>query len=151
MHSTVGLIATTFRLDTGWSETNSVLPPLKRPTGKGFQQQEEVRHELHNLNPSKAAGPDMVSPHALKTCAEQLAYSLSYFKNLCFSNDTVPLWWKKSCIVPIPKKAAMASAVIKVCKGVILNKLVVLSRILLIHCSLFIKITGLLMMQLYTL
>ena len=71
--------------------------------------EEEVRRVLHNANPSKDAGPDRVSSRVLKSCSDQPAFILSVIFNLCFKNDSVPLCWKTSCIVPVPKKAAITS------------------------------------------
>ena len=83
---------------------------------------------------SKATGPDNTAPQVLKACAEQLAYIFCIIFNACISTNTVPIIWKTACIVPIPKRPVISSmndlrpvtftsAVIKVCKRVVLCKL----------------------------
>ena len=86
------------------------------------------------MNPNKAAGPDNTAPRVLKACADQLAYICCIIFNACFSTNTVLTTWKTACIVPIPKRSvflsmndlrpvALTSAVMKVCKRVVLCKL----------------------------
>ncbi|KAF1386003.1 hypothetical protein PFLUV_G00113630 [Perca fluviatilis] len=53
----------------------------------------------------KAAGPDGISPRVLKTCTSQLSVVLQYIFNLSLSLQRVPLLWKTSCLVPVPKKS----------------------------------------------
>ncbi|KAL6463079.1 hypothetical protein MHYP_G00274700 [Metynnis hypsauchen] len=53
------------------------------------------------LHTSKAAGPDGVHPRVLKACASQLCGVLQHVFNM--SLQRVPMMWKTSCIVPVPK------------------------------------------------
>ena len=43
--------------------------------------QEEVRRIFASQNPSKAAGPDKLSPRVLKLCSNQLAYIFTVLYN----------------------------------------------------------------------
>ena len=94
--------------------------------------EEEVRRIFASQNPSKAAGPDKLSPRVLKLCSNQLAYIFSVLYNICFSNRSTPAIWKKSCIIPVPKKPviscmndvrpiALTSVPMKVCERIVLN------------------------------
>ena len=96
--------------------------------------EEEVRRIFASQNPSKAAGPDNVSPRVLKLCSNQLAYIFSVLYNMCFSDRSIPAIWKKSCIIPVPKKPviscmndlrpiALTSVPMKVCERLVLNDL----------------------------
>lgn len=64
----------------------------------------QVRKELSKLCPSKASGPDNISPRVLRMCAGQLAGVFQYLFNLSLRLMVVPNLWKTSCIVPVPKK-----------------------------------------------
>lgn len=64
----------------------------------------DIRSTFKALNRSKAAGPDGVSPAVLKQCAEELApvYKTLFDKSVC--EHSIPVVWKTSTIVPVPKK-----------------------------------------------
>ena len=79
LSATISLIAMTFQLNMQWSETNSVPHRLQILTGRVSTTEEEVRRVLQNISPSKAAGPDRVSPRLLTLCAEQLPYNCLLF------------------------------------------------------------------------
>ena len=51
--------------------------------------EEEVRRIFASQNPSKAAGPDKVSPRVLKLCSNQLAYIFSVLYNMCYSDRSI--------------------------------------------------------------
>nr|XP_054588718.1 uncharacterized protein LOC107374218 isoform X2 [Nothobranchius furzeri] len=95
----------------------------------------QVKRQLERLNRNKAAGPDGVSPRVLKACAEQLCGILQHLFNLSRAQEKVPVLWKTSCLVPVPKKTrqsvnndyrpvALTSHIMKV-----------LERILLVHLN----------------
>ncbi|KAI3351071.1 hypothetical protein L3Q82_005638 [Scortum barcoo] len=63
-----------------------------------------VKKMLRRLRPSKAAGPDGVSPRLLKACARELGHPLQRIFNLSLGQGRVPQLWKTSCIIPVPKK-----------------------------------------------
>ncbi len=60
--------------------------------------------ELRRLCTSKAAGPDGVCPRLLKACALELGDPLQHIYNLSMRVGRVPVQWKMSCIVPVPKR-----------------------------------------------
>lgn len=76
--------------------TDIVSPPLSFSP-------DEVRAQLRRLKVSKSTGPDGVHPRVLRTCAEQLCEVLCRIFNLSLSLEKVPVLWKTSCIVPVPK------------------------------------------------
>ncbi|KAK0142278.1 RNA-directed DNA polymerase from mobile element jockey [Merluccius polli] len=63
-----------------------------------------VRRQLRKLPAGKAAGPDGVSPRVLRVCTEQLCGVLHRVFNMSLSLQKVPVIWKTSCLVPVPKK-----------------------------------------------
>ena len=67
-------------------------------------EEDEVRKEFSGVNPTKAAGPDNVSPCVLKHCSSQLAHIFTHIFNLSFQLGCIPKIWKLSCIIPVPKK-----------------------------------------------
>ena len=69
---------------------------------------DEVKVELKKLNTGKAAGPDKVCPRLLKICADQLAKPLQELFNLSLQSRRVPVLWKTSCLVPLPKTGCPA-------------------------------------------
>ncbi|KAI2649597.1 RNA-directed DNA polymerase from mobile element jockey [Labeo rohita] len=76
--------------------TGSPPPPITFTT-------EQVRRQLQKIHIGKSAGPDGVSPRVLKDCALQLSGVLHYVFNLSLSLQRVPVMWKTSCLVPVPK------------------------------------------------
>ncbi|KAL0203335.1 hypothetical protein M9458_001353, partial [Cirrhinus mrigala] len=67
--------------------------------------EDQVRRELCRLHPAKAPGPDGLTTYVLKLCASQLCGVLLRIFNLSLSIKKVPVLWKTSCLVPVPKKA----------------------------------------------
>ena len=82
--------------------------------------------------------PEMVAPY-LKCIfvwgsIKFLFLFLFLFYNMCFRNRSIPAIWKKSCIIPVPKKPviscmndirpiALTSVPMKVCERLVLNDL----------------------------
>ncbi|TWW69419.1 hypothetical protein D4764_18G0002250 [Takifugu flavidus] len=64
----------------------------------------QVRRELERLNQRKAAGPDGISPRVLKNCSRQLCGILQHLFNQSLHLQRIPVLWKTSCLVPVPKK-----------------------------------------------
>ncbi|KAJ8047182.1 hypothetical protein HOLleu_06113 [Holothuria leucospilota] len=122
--------------------------------------EKDVRHHFNRLNPSKAAGPDDVSPRILKNCSYQLAFIFTHIFKLCFTNQVVPYIWKQSRIIPIPKKpiisclndlrpVALTSVAMKICERFVLDSLKQLVSKNLVPCNLPIRKAGTLKMQSY--
>ena len=68
----------------------------------------EVCNEFLRLGSAKSAGPDNVTPRLLKLCAKQLAKIFTIIFNLSFKTQLIPDIWKRSCIIPVPKKPVIS-------------------------------------------
>ncbi|CAM4574253.1 unnamed protein product [Leuciscus chuanchicus] len=66
--------------------------------------EDNVRQIFRKQKRRKAPGPDGVSPACLKTCADQLASIFSLIFNRSLEQCKVPFCFKRSTIIPIPKK-----------------------------------------------
>ncbi len=64
----------------------------------------DVTRSFKRVNIRKAVGPDGIPGRVLKACAFQLARVFTDIFNLSLSLSVVPACFKKSTIVPIPKK-----------------------------------------------
>ena len=95
---------------------------------------EQTRKEFNRLRPSKAAGPDGISPKVLKMCSSQLCEIFCTIFDLPFMCGVVPDIWKSSCIVPVPKNnkvgsmkdmrlVALTSVAFKTCERIVLPQL----------------------------
>lgn len=69
----------------------------------------EVISQFKKLNVRKAAGPDAVSPATLKNCAAQLGPVYCDIYNTSLKRCEVPVIFKTSTIVPVPKKPKISS------------------------------------------
>ncbi len=67
--------------------------------------EDEVRRELKRVNVRKAAGPDGISGHVLRSCADQLADLFTFIFNESLAISVVPTPFKKSIIIPVPKNS----------------------------------------------
>ncbi|XP_026744752.1 uncharacterized protein LOC113506092 [Trichoplusia ni] len=65
-----------------------------------------VHKLLAQLDTSKAAGPDSISPNLLTRCSSSLAYPVSLLFKKSLSSCVVPKQWKSAFITPIHKKGA---------------------------------------------
>ncbi|MBN3318476.1 RTJK polymerase, partial [Atractosteus spatula] len=65
---------------------------------------DQVKKELKRLHEGKATGPDNICPRVLRACADQLSGVLQRLFNLSLRLERVPVLWKTSCLVPVPKK-----------------------------------------------
>ena len=65
----------------------------------------DVCRAFKRTNPHKAPGPDGIPGRVLKACAVQLADVFTDIFNLSLLQSVVPLCFKKSTIVPVPKKS----------------------------------------------
>lgn len=93
---------------------------------------EQVRSGLKRIKMRKSAGPDGISPRVLKVCADQLCWVTHYIFNLSLRLERIPVLWKTSCIVPVPKKTnptefahyrpiALTAQLMKVFERLVLN------------------------------
>ena len=61
---------------------------------------------FQRVNSRKAAGPDNISPCLLKLCADQLSGVFTDIFNVSLSQCKIPHCFKRSTIIPVPKKSA---------------------------------------------
>ncbi|KAK1802483.1 hypothetical protein P4O66_022154 [Electrophorus voltai] len=64
----------------------------------------DVRRVFKRVNTGKAMGPDGICGRVLKACADQLAPVFTDIFNLSLTLGIVPSSFKRSTIVPVPKK-----------------------------------------------
>ncbi|KAK1791050.1 hypothetical protein P4O66_002094 [Electrophorus voltai] len=64
----------------------------------------DVRRVFKRVNTRKAMGPDGICGRVLKACADQLAPVFTDIFNLSLTLGIVPSSFKRSTIVPVPKK-----------------------------------------------
>lgn len=86
------------------SEHIAVELPEGRASGVPILTEAEVRVCFKKINPPKAPGPDGISGRALRGCADQLAGVFSDIFNLSLSLSVLPTCFKRTTIVPVPKK-----------------------------------------------
>ena len=63
-----------------------------------------VQKLLANLNPSKAAGPDNLSPRVLRELSDVLADPLARLFRKSLASGQVPVGWKHASVTPVFKK-----------------------------------------------
>jgi len=63
-----------------------------------------VRKLLKGLNPSKASGPDQISPRLLKELHHEIAPVLTHIYQISLKSGIVPNDWKHAVIAPVFKK-----------------------------------------------
>ncbi|KAL0153147.1 hypothetical protein M9458_051543, partial [Cirrhinus mrigala] len=87
-------------------EKTPLTPPttLLSPTPALQIREDEVRQVFRKNKRRKAPGPDGVTPTCLKTCADQLAPIFSQIFNRSLELCEVPSCFKRSTIIPVPKK-----------------------------------------------
>ncbi|KAI3357770.1 hypothetical protein L3Q82_015528, partial [Scortum barcoo] len=74
------------------------------PAAKQREGVDQVRTQLKKIKARKATGPDGISSRLLRDCADQLCQVVChYIFNLSLSLERVPVLWKTSCVVPVPK------------------------------------------------
>ncbi len=67
--------------------------------------EDDVRRELKRVNVRKAAGPDGITGHVLRSCADQLAGLFTSIFNESLATSVVPTSFKKSVIIPVPNNS----------------------------------------------
>ncbi|KAK3525134.1 hypothetical protein QTP86_017771, partial [Hemibagrus guttatus] len=80
--------------------------PLSPPPALRISE-DDVRQIFLKQKKKKAPGPDGVTPVCLRTCADQLAFIFSQIFNRSLKLCEVPGCFKRSTIIPIPKKPKM--------------------------------------------
>ena len=64
---------------------------------------DQVRDVFRRTKVRKATGPDRNSPRLLRDCADELCGVFQYIFNISLGLGRVPILWKTSCVVPVPK------------------------------------------------
>jgi len=65
---------------------------------------QDVLDQLRCIDPSKATGPDGISPKLLFEAGHTIVPSLTKLFNMCLSSCTVPQMWKYANVLPLYKK-----------------------------------------------
>ncbi len=65
---------------------------------------EDVKDAIAQMDPSKASGPDLISPRLLREAAEPLSKPLATLFNLFLTTSQFPQSWKMANVTPIFKK-----------------------------------------------
>ena len=97
--------------------------------------EQDVYTVFNKLNEHKAAGPDNIRPRLLKKCALGLAPVFSFIFNWSLQMCKVPLSYKKSNIIPVPKNnspkqlndyrpVALTSCIMKCFEKLVLNYII---------------------------
>ena len=69
----------------------------------------EVSRSFKKVNPRKAPGPDGIPGRVLRACADQLAEVFADIFNLSLNLSEIPVCFKSSTIIPVPKKPKVTS------------------------------------------
>ncbi|CAH2106212.1 unnamed protein product [Euphydryas editha] len=65
-----------------------------------------IENHLLSLDPSKSAGPDLISPKLLTKCAKTIAIPISLLFKKSLASCVVPQIWKAAYITPVHKKGS---------------------------------------------
>jgi hypothetical protein len=87
------------------TERASVLAELSKKDDRIEEiTEEEVSQQFKHVNPRSACGPDSLPGAVLKHCHDSLAPVFRVLFQECLDADQIPLLWKTSNIIPVPKK-----------------------------------------------
>ena len=78
---------------------------MNKTDGKLEIEENDVLRICQRTNVRKRPGPDGISGRVLKTCASQLSGIFRSIFQASLSSHTIPILWKRSTVVPVPKKA----------------------------------------------
>ncbi len=92
---------------SGHLSTQLLTPPATplSPTPAIQISEDEVRQVFRKQKRKKSPGPNCVTPVCLKSCADQLAPIFTKIFNRSLELCEVPICFKCSTIIPIPKKS----------------------------------------------
>ena len=63
-----------------------------------------VLDRIQKLGADKVVGPDNISGHMLKMCADSIAAVLARIFNISIASGKLPMEWKTAHVVPVYKK-----------------------------------------------
>ena len=66
---------------------------------------DDIAKIIHNLDPNKAHGHDMINIRMLKICGNSICKPLQLILRYCIENGKFPSEWKKANLVPVHKKS----------------------------------------------
>ena len=102
------LLASHFSNKMKIDEPNRPLPVLLQRCTSSIDNidinMERICRLLKSTNTKKATGPDDVSPHFLKHCAQQLSAPFTHIFRSCLSTGKWPDIWKEARVTPVHKK-----------------------------------------------
>ena len=115
-------------------ETKIRLEDGRLNDGKIVFDEIEIKQAFERINERRASGPDGIKGKLLKICSNELSSIYTYIFNLSLCMNQIPLIWKTSKIIPIPKKdkvmtmnglrpVALTSVVMKTLEKLVLSKL----------------------------
>ena len=122
------------RFDFFHQITNIKLDLQNNDTKLSEIKQSEVERVFKKVNIYKASGPDRISGRVLKSCYTELSSVFTFMFNLSLSTGKIPIKWKTSEIIPVPKKhafvtmndlrpVALTSIIMKCFEKIVLNLL----------------------------
>ncbi|KAJ8359133.1 hypothetical protein SKAU_G00156580 [Synaphobranchus kaupii] len=89
---------------TGQEADTTETLPIPEPAHPAPFTVEDVRRQLSRCKPGKAPGPDGIQARVLKECAAELAPIMHSLFWESYKTASVPILWKTSSIIPVPKK-----------------------------------------------
>ncbi len=99
----IRMVYCSYLYDQKWQSNSISFRPYQE--NLPHQISEDDVHQVFRKNKKrKAPGPDGVTPACLKTCSEQLAHIFSQIFNRSLELCEVPSCFKRSTIIPVPKK-----------------------------------------------
>ncbi|KAK3532956.1 hypothetical protein QTP70_005545 [Hemibagrus guttatus] len=120
------------RFDNQTNQLETQTIPLPRDDPVLLLESHQVRSTMRKIDIRKAAGPDRVPGHTLKSCADQLAGVFTNIFNLSLQQPVVPTCLKPTTIVPVPKKQVRC---LNDCHPVALTRIIMkcFDRLFLLH------------------
>ena len=86
-------------------DADGCLPKIRMQTNKSLESisftERAVLDELRSLDTAKACCQDSINPHALKSCAQQLASPLARLFSNCLQQNRLRELWEKASVAPV--------------------------------------------------
>ncbi len=105
----VNLLNSYFCTQSSIDDSNHHLPPTIPVSNHNLStiviSPSDVRDAISFIDPSKACGPDTISPRLLREAAQELSEPLATYFNILINSSHFPSSWKLANVIPIFKKA----------------------------------------------